>query len=166
MVKIRNKTRANMALTYSPPNPKYFLLRHETVMTQSWDSHETVMRQSGYSHYTVMRQSWDSLRLYSSCRPCRHVCSCLLIEMVSQSFRLTSGHGIKKKHFLLTCLLDSVGKGWQTLTQGSLKKFKISCSPCLEAGKADWVYFMKIGQFLFCGKLFKETPWKTGFNAK
>ena len=50
---------------------------HETVMRQLWDSHETVMRQSWDSHETIMRQSWDRLVLYSSCRPCRHVCSCL-----------------------------------------------------------------------------------------
>ena len=50
-----------MAQTHGPTNPKYFLFCHETVM----------------------RKSWDSLLLYSSCRPCRHVCSCLFLEMMS-----------------------------------------------------------------------------------
>ena len=50
---------------------------HETVMIQSWYSHETVKRQSRDSQETVKRQSWDSVLLYSSCKLCRHVCSCL-----------------------------------------------------------------------------------------
>ena len=64
---------------------------HETVMIQSLDSRETVMRQSWDSHETVMRQSWDSLLLYSSCRLCRHVRSCLFSEMISQWVTLQQG---------------------------------------------------------------------------
>ena len=56
---------------------------HETIMRQSWDSHETVMRQSWDRYETVMRLSWDSLLLYSSCRLCRHVCSCLFSPNLS-----------------------------------------------------------------------------------
>ena len=58
---------------------------HETVIGQSWDSHEKVMRHPWDSHETVMRQTWGSLLLYSSCRLCRHVCSCLFVgQSVSQ----------------------------------------------------------------------------------
>ena len=53
-------------LTRHRPMAYQILNNFFCVKIQSWDSHET-----------VMKQSWDSLLLYSSCRPCRHVCSCL-----------------------------------------------------------------------------------------
>ena len=81
-----------LQITYKIPKTGYFwekqwLTRHwpmahrilnnsicfmsHSVMIQSWDSLDT-----------VMRQSLDLLLLYSSRRPCRHVCSCLFNEYI------------------------------------------------------------------------------------
>ena len=48
----------------------------------------------------------------------------------------------EEKNCFVNCLLDSLGTGWQTLAQGSLKEFSISCPLCVEAGEADCVYFI------------------------
>ena len=51
------------------------------------------------------------------------------------------------------------------MAQGSQREFAISCPPCVEAGEADWVYFIKNNGQLFWAP-FNETPWKIGFKTK
>ena len=56
------------------------------------------------------------------------------------------------KNYYCNCLLNSLGTGWRTLAQGSLREFSLSWPHVVEAGEADWIYFIKYCSdlFLFC----------------